>query len=261
MDSVLLDSRSPAPALAPSEGLLHLDSFTPSRKTSANKDTEEIIVWDDDPPSSPFVSEVADSRIASGHYKRKDEDPEINAIFEDQENRSPERLEKPTPQANRVFSMGEQKENMHPISLDAAIKSVPGTPQKPAVLQENENLTETSLRKKDAIAMPPPSVNKRAPSTSPRKTPSNGTFGAVRATPVPLSRGNSYESTRKDSVRRERDNAGMFDDMSMAQEETNIDDTCFSTFSAVPEMTLFARLGEDSPSRNQQSVCVGPSVA
>lgn len=41
-------------------------------------------------------------------------------------------------------------------------------------------------------------------------------------------------------------------------DETNVDDTCFSTFSVIPEMTLFAKLGDadrKSPLKDRHMVC------
>ena len=109
----------------------------------------------------------------------------------------------------------------------------------------------TALR--DAFAMPPPSTTRRPNGSSPDK-PSTTTH-----TPLHARSEKAVPVSAKRSIRREP--APSYDDFSMIQDETNIDDTCFSTFSAVPETTVFARMGEArSPVKNQQVLVSTPTA-
>ena len=228
-------SNSPLPAMD-----LMSPSSTPAaaRKLSARSHNDEIIVWDD-PPSSPFVSEVSEaSRQASAGWKQETVDPEIEAIFEDAEGIDHRAQNEPVKGTAPV----DDKENTAPPTESTVSK--PSTPSKPS----RDDTMTTALR--DAFAMPPPSTTRRPNGSSPDK-PSTTTHTPLHVRSekvVPMSATRSFR----------REPAPSYDDFSMVQDETNIDDTCFSTFSAVPETTVFARMGEArSPAKSQQ--VVGPT--
>lgn len=228
MDSVLLDSRSPAAFSSQQEVVA--EKQIPLRKSSVNKQ-EEIIVWDD-PPSSPFQTEVADGRIPSGHWKADHVDAEIEAIFDD-----PEMQRDAQMQIDAYSSlMDDEKENAQPTqsveSISTPIKPNPTSQTKPTPSQPPQEI--------DLHAMPPPSTTKR-PSFTTKKS-SSSVIRSAATTPLPPSRTQSYENSVQSTVKRAANRS--YEEQSQGQDETNIDDTCFSTFSAVPELTLFARLGE-----------------
>jgi len=84
--------------------------------------------------------------------------------------------------------------------------------------------------------MPPPSTRKTLRFNSPLKTKSpTKQLDFASKTPLPHSREASFEKY-DDNV----DDSIMINDV----DETGVDDTCFSTFSAVPDMTMFAKLGD-----------------
>jgi len=228
MDAIDLNVNSEAmmdDPLNPSPGL------TPSRKSSAKSNAEEIIVWDD-PPSSPFMTEVGDtSRNVSNKWSQSGNDPEIDAIFEDPENNTNHALIRAMDN-----NMEAEKENEEPV-IDTMHTST--TPKK----SYRDSVPSTVVREQDERQMPPPSTTRKMSSPNKRATISQTPLRSRSHRAVPMSaRSMSH-----------RDHFSSIDDSGFAPDETNIDDTCFSTFSAVPEMTVFARLGENrSPMRSQQ---------
>jgi len=214
------------------DGLLHPSAIaTPSRKSSAKSNQEEIIVWND-PPSSPFMTEVGDtSRNVSNKLSQSGGDPEIDAIFEDAEN-----------DTNHAFTamvdngLEAEKENEAPIVETTQTTT---TPKK----HYRESMPNTVIRDQEERAMPPPSTTRKMASPNKRATIAQTPLYSRSHRAVPM----SARSTTQ------RDHFASIEDSSFAPDETNIDDTCFSTFSAVPEMTVFARLGENrSPMRGQR---------
>ncbi|TKX20646.1 hypothetical protein C1H76_7032 [Elsinoe australis] len=194
---------------------------------AAGMQNDSIIIWDDaSPPSSPFISEVGEtSRAASKSMHNTAADPEIDAIFNDVQQ---------TPVAPSKVIMEIDKENARPEDSTPSVASE--TPFK-TPFEKPEPKTATKPTPASAREqMPPPSTTKRAPSpamsTAKRPTSSKGfPTDETPSRPKP-SRNNTTSSTVSETI----------------SEDTNIDDTCFSTFSAVPEMTLFAKLGQ-SPAK------------
>lgn len=218
--------------------MLGSPASTPSRKTSSKSQSqqEEVIVWDDDTPSSsPFVTNVGDtSRQASKAWQTAD--PEIDAIFE--------KGTEETKQRDVVKDQfdSEEKENAEPVAIQPLER--PSTPQKPL----SDPAPATSLRTKDSFSMPPPSSTRRPGISSPNK------HSYVAQTPLHARSDRAIPMSARSVAREQPSN---IDDSTFAPDETGIDDTCFSTFSAVPDMTIFAKMGENrSPSKNQQ-VCMG----
>ncbi|GAB7339158.1 hypothetical protein MBLNU457_5823t1 [Dothideomycetes sp. NU457] len=215
------------------DGLLHPSTMpTPSRKSSAKSNQEEIIVWDD-PPSSPFMTEVGDtSRNVSNKWSQSGGDPEIDAIFEDGENNTNHGLT-----AMVENGLEAEKENEAPI---VDMNQTTATPKK----HYRESMPSTVTREQEQKAMPPPSTTRKMASPTKRATIAQTPLHSRSHRAVPM----SARSTTQ------RDHFTSIEDSSFAPDETNIDDTCFSTFSAVPEMTVFARLGENrSPMKGQRT--------
>lgn len=251
-----LNVRSPMTALRDTESVKHIDVETPTKPRQNDSKESEVIDWDDDMPSSPFMNE-ADSRQASRDWKQTAVvDTEIDAIFEDPD------VQEDAPVAATTTSRPDQdKENMDTSQDHSPVKS-PLSPLKPrfsARAKPEIGSPAASSRSgspaTDAVVMPPSSSStKSARSSSPAK--STHTVGAAAETPLPKSRDASLEQ-QPQFHGRSRSIALDADDTSVAVEDTNIDDTCFSTFSVIPEMTLFAKLGESgrkSPFKSQQLV-------
>lgn len=208
--------------------------------SSIGKHQEEVIVWDD-PPSSPFDSEVAESRKSSTRLVSSKSDAEVDAIFEDvyddtQENRELQ---------YNMTSCIDEKENNDPTELTLTAAQKFSTPMKSMMGTECHG---TALRERDNSMMPPPSTTKRPAQTFTKKASafSSSQIGTTTSSAVQPVKSSNW-----------RDPPRVPDDRDIVGEETNIDDTCFSTFSAVPEMTIFAKLGENrhSPLKGQP-VCI-----
>ncbi|EMC92616.1 hypothetical protein BAUCODRAFT_142201 [Baudoinia panamericana UAMH 10762] len=96
----------------------------------------------------------------------------------------------------------------------------------------------------DSDLMPPPSTRKHTPKRSPIKS-----IRSAVNTPRPLSRADSYSrSTPPPVPEHSQSKQNLINEHIQDNEDANIDDTCFSTFSQIPEMTVFARLGQ-SPTK------------
>lgn len=199
---------------------------TPVAKVARTEDEDEIN-WDD-PASSPFVANVAQ------------ESPSASKEL-----------------ANGVSSSGQHSPNdvALPNSSDddlttTSTKNTKG-PRKFDVLEDQENIAIT----------PRPPVTSASPAKLSVVQPA---FNEV----LPWSGG--MPSLTEENVRRNRNLAdtaeatvnthkqAIFDESEFldstalnVNEETNIDDTCFSTFSEVPnaDMTVFAKLGQRSPTK------------
>ncbi|GAM91490.1 hypothetical protein ANO11243_095410 [Dothideomycetidae sp. 11243] len=181
-----------------------------------------IIIWDD-PPSSPFMAETDATRQIN--IQR---DAEIDAIFDDPQ---------ATPMTHKTDVMmsssaiGGDKENLQP-----------GTEQ------------ETPLKR---------AMDRQEPATAPRPTTGRGQMlppstAKRAASPAAATTGKKHQYAQAQRVEEQTpsrprlgrantsgSNSGRAE--LVAIDETGIDDTCFSTFSAVPDMTLFAKLGQSSP--------------
>ncbi|PNS15897.1 SRR1-like protein [Sphaceloma murrayae] len=182
---------------------------------------DSIIIWDDEsPPSSPFISEVGDaSRAASkSMIQHVQVSSETKAIFEGAQQ---------TPVASSKVVFQVDKENAHPEDqTPAAPKASPfKTPFENAEPTTSARPTPSSTRGR----MLPPSTIKRAssPAASTAKRPST-MHNLADDTP---SRPKSSRTTTAAS-----------NPISETNADDTIDDTCFSTFSAVPDMTLFSKL-------------------
>lgn len=270
LNSQQINSRTPATVVREDKMSNNSVAATPCRTSTPTKQTQEesIINWDDeDVGSSPFVAE-ADSRAASNNFDQVQIDPEVDAIFEDPSDPSETQFFETTDNKASTFSISSigEKENIVAPETDD-IDAQPQddikhkTPEKattpeptrksisPLKPKSTIKKRRSSTFEEDAAAMPPPSTRKTLRFNSPLKAKSPvKQLDFASETPLPQSREPSFEKadeTIDDSV--------MIHDV----DETGVDDTCFSTFSAVPDMTMFAKLG-DRRSPLKQSIVSSP---
>lgn len=219
-----------------------------------SKPEESMINWDG-PPSSPFVTEVVESHSPSRQSKYAAIEAELDTWA-----RQPAPTDVQSPTKNDItidlIADLEDKENIpqsekamqamfkSPLKMRSPVAQPPvkhDIPLEGPFMQRRDSV--------DSIAMPPPSARKLQNQTTPKKV-SSKTLRSAATTPLPLSRGNSFERPSQTSSSFQ---AGL-DARAAPQDLTSIDDTCFSTFSEIPEMTLFAKLGEDrSPSKTPRT--------
>ncbi|KAH0265841.1 hypothetical protein KCU91_g11175, partial [Aureobasidium melanogenum] len=261
-----LNSRTPATVVREDKMSTNSVAATPCRTSTPSKQTQEesIINWDDeDTGSSPFVAE-ADSRAASNKFDQVQVDPEVDAIFEDPSDPSETQFFETSDNKASTFSFSSvgEKENTaapEPDNIDAQPQdeNKHKTPEKastpeptrksmsPLKPKSTIKKRRSSTFEEDAAAMPPPSTRKTLRFNSPLKTKSpTKQLDFASETPLPHSREPSFEKADENI-----DDSVMIHDV----DETGVDDTCFSTFSAVPDMTMFAKLG-DRRSPLKQSV-------
>ena len=178
---------------------------------------EPSMIDNDGPPSSPFVTEVdAHSRSPSKQWKPTSDDiMKIEDLYEEKEN-VPQQLQEASPVKKHSTPEPAQ------AKVDASLRSSKG-----------------------ADLMPPPSTGKV--SSSPKKTPLKSSRDGT-STPRSVSRGSSDEqSTSSFQAGLDARNALM-----THEDPANMDDTCFSTFSEIPDMTVFAKLRQ-SPTKQMST--------
>lgn len=217
----------------------------------------------DGPPSSPFVTEVdaqsnnnnAPSRSPSKQWASAPVD--LDLITEE-----PTTPTTPDKQTSAAVDVIEDKENMPQDEPTATLKKVFATPDKPSTpqrtpLKSNAEDVEATADLQtdrrgstDSDMMPPPPPSARRSHNTPKRTPLKSSRSAAN-TPRPLSRGKLHDSIDATSQTPSAFQAGL-DVRNAAQPQadaTNIDDTCFSTFSEIPEMTVLAKLGQSPTKR------------
>ncbi|KAH0165326.1 hypothetical protein KCU82_g6711, partial [Aureobasidium melanogenum] len=258
LNSQQLNSRTPVTVVREDKMSTNSVAATPCRtSTTPTKQTQEesIINWEDeDVGSSPFVAE-ADSRAASNKFDQVQIDPEVDAIFEDPSDPSETQFFETTDNKASTFSfssIGEKENTVAPesdnIDAHSQDENKHKTPEKastpepirksmsPLKPKSTIKKRRSSTFEEDAAAMPPPSTRKTLRFNSPLKTKSPAKqLESASETPLPRSREPSFEKA-DDNI----DDSVMIHDV----DETGVDDTCFSTFSAVPDMTMFAKLGD-----------------
>lgn len=262
---------------------------------SPSKHNQSEIDWDDDTPSSPFMTEPPNSRVASNQAADLgSHDTEIDIIFEDPE------LPNAQPSRGPSFDFEDDKENTDMLRIQSSSKKVSSplksrpiskeftassplksrptsqgsvasyegsdrmhgsqrqatalktqSPLKTRQTAERQNYPSSPVkssrrgsRDDETLSMPPPpSTAKRPRMHSPKKS-----FEAAIETPLPQSRGPSFNKVSEQSEQQCEDlsMAQNMDDTMAAADETNLDDTCFSQFSVIPEMTLFSKLGDNN---------------
>ncbi|THX70817.1 hypothetical protein D6D04_09777 [Aureobasidium pullulans] len=257
LNSQQLNSRTPATVVREAKMSNNSIAGTPCRtSTPTNKSHEDdVINWDDeDTGSSPFVAE-AESRVASNNFDQVQIDPEVDAIFEDPSDPSETQFFETDDKKASVFSISSIGDKENTGAVESDIKSpqpdqeeTHKTPEKaatpeptrksmsPLKARSTVKKRRSSTFEEDTTAMPPPSTRKTLRFNSPLKTKSpTKQLDFASKTPLPHSREASFEKY-DDNV----DDSIMINDV----DETGVDDTCFSTFSAVPDMTMFAKLGD-----------------
>ncbi|GAB7356456.1 hypothetical protein MBLNU459_g7223t1 [Dothideomycetes sp. NU459] len=256
LNSEQLNARSPMTALRREKLFLSSRNATPSKVSeSPSKQSDEIINWDDT-PSSPFMTEAAESRIASHEWKAAVGDAEIDAIFEDADLPEEQPTDNQRLKANSGFGTDDDKENSDCSTLQEQAKKSLSPLKPPPSVRNSAASSRPPSRDAESNTMPPPSSRKRAQFSSPIKPSDRQTMNIAAETPLPRSRETSFERL-EDRDRQYAKSASRDADVTFTGvEETNIDDTCFSTFSAIPEMTLFAKMGDadrQSPYKSQQA--------
>lgn len=188
----------------------------------------DMIDWDEEAPSSPFLTTVAESRQASASNPYA-EIAEMDSLFGPSSPVKAEDMPSHS-QTAKADSVEEEKENASPHH--AIVDAKPAAPERPVSPQTSKD--ETSMG-------PPPlsaSTNKQPLSWSPARPLASPR--RPKASPFK----NVQPGFKPQHLPAVCETSAIFED-------TNLDDTCFSAFSAVPEMTLFSRLTDanKSPSR------------
>ena len=224
-----------------------------SPSIQVNHPVEDSVFNIDGPPSSPFQSEIeASSRSPSKQHKPSLGNIALGAIEEDV---STPQKSYPADDASIIdfTDFMDDKENVPQeqatvTKLDLSPKKIttPGSMRSirsPAMLEKG---TEERRGSADSNIMPPPIPSARK---TPSKTPRRNTVQSTHTTPRTATRG--FERADPTIARTPSlFQAGLDSRASTMQgpDTTNVDDTCFSTFSEIPEMTIFAKLGQ-SPTR------------
>jgi hypothetical protein len=253
LNSHQLNSRTPATAVRGDKMTTHSTSATPCRTSTPTKQTHEesIINWDDeDTGSSPFVAE-ADTRFATSNPDQLPIDPEVDAIFEDPSDHNETQFFETDDKKASTFSMSSigGKENTvanvedlpeddikHRTPEKAATPEATKKSMSPLKQKSTVKKRRSSTFEEDTADEPPPSTRKTLRFNSPLKAKSPfKQRDFADETPLPQAREPSFEQPDENI-----DDSIMIHDV----DETGVDDTCFSTFSAVPDMTMFAKLGD-----------------
>ncbi|KAI5197344.1 hypothetical protein E4T39_07310 [Aureobasidium subglaciale] len=268
LDSQQLNSRTPATIVREDKMKTSSIAGTPCRTSTPGKQTNEesVINWDDEEEqagSSPFVAE-AESRMTSNNFDQAQMDPEVDAIFEDPADPSETQFfeihdDKPSVLSRstivdkenaiapefEVDDMQADDEKMHKTFERASTPDATRRSMSPLKARSTVKKRRSSTFEEDAAAMPPPSTRKTLRFNSPIKSKSPvKQLDFASDAPLPRSREPSFEKVDENV-----DDSIMIHDV----DETGVDDTCFSTFSAVPDMTMFASLG-DRKSPLKQSI-------
>lgn len=266
LNSHQLNSRTPATAARGDKMVTNSTSATPCRTSTPTKQThdESIINWDDeDAGSSPFVPD-ADTRLAASNSHELPIDPEVDAIFEDPADHNETQFFETNSNKASTFSISSigEKENTvahdedppeedqtHKTPEKATTPEAPKKSMSPLKPKSTVKKRRSSTFEEDSVSKPPPSTRKTLRFNSPLKASSPfKRLDLADDTPRPQSREPAFEQPDENI-----DDSIMINDV----DETGVDDTCFSTFSAVPDMTMFAKLG-DRRSPLKQSIVSRP---
>nr|POF04263.1 hypothetical protein CFP56_22018 [Quercus suber] len=196
----------------------------------------------DGPPSSPFVTEIEPQTwLPSTSWK-----PQNSVLME--ESYTGDMCDTPVkPQNMSLGDLIQDKENVpqldHARDLDG--KTAPSVTTTPNRLSPHNQSRSRDISLDDAMEHQTTSTRKvRA---TPRKTPLKAQHNIN--TPHSLGRGDSFERSNafqvgldmRSTMLPPRDDAAM-----------SVDDTCFTAFSEIPDMTRFARLGQ-SPTKSMRT--------
>ncbi|KAH0291985.1 hypothetical protein KCU62_g2317, partial [Aureobasidium sp. EXF-3399] len=253
LDSHQLNSRTPATVVRGDKMAANTTSATPCRTSTPTKQThdESIINWDDeDAASSPFVSDP-NTRLASTNLDQIPIDPEVDAIFEDPADHNETQFFETNSNKASTFSISSigdkentvaqeddlpQVDNTHRTPEKATTPEAPKKSMSPLKPKSTVKKRRSSTFEEDTAPKPPPSTRKTLRFNSPLKASSPfKQLDLPDETPRPQNRATSFDHNDENI-----DDSIMINDV----DETGVDDTCFSTFSAVPDMTMFAKLGD-----------------
>lgn len=216
----------------------------------------------DGPNSSPFVTHVESSRMVSQKYESHTEKTEKTEehtmdIFA-------------TPAKSRVSSranMDEDKENIEAIQTTRKLAfspKKPATPEHKHMAQSSSPVPEARRNSKDSDLMPPPPSTRKTPT---RRSPHKASQ-SVYSTPRPgTGHGSTLQRTETTSSHSSSNSfqAGLDMRASQLQPQDNtstsgMDDTCFSAFSEVPDLTTWAKMGQSPTKRADATRTPGRAV-
>ena len=112
----------------------------------------------------------------------------------------------------------------------------------------------------DSTTMPPPTSTARKSHTTPKRTPLKPSRSAAN-TPRTLTRGNSHDGAPSQTPSAFQAGLDSRNEAVPAADSTNVDDTCFSAFSEIPEMTVFAKMGQSPTKRGEPLLTPGGKTA
>ena len=197
------------------------------------------------PPSSPFVTEVdTHSRSPSKQWKSSG-----YAIAEEDLEIVSKTSERDVMEVKDMYE--DDKENVPQQDSTLArmfaspTKSIvkPATPEPATTVSPTKSILSSSTRDSDMMPPPPPSTRKA--SGSARRTPARS-IGS--RTPQSLSRGNSFERTPSQHASTFQAGLDVRNAAMPVEDHRDGDETSYSTFSEIPDMTTFANFGQ-SPSK------------
>ncbi|KAF2165604.1 hypothetical protein M409DRAFT_67007 [Zasmidium cellare ATCC 36951] len=224
----------------------------------------------DGPGSSPFQSHVESRTMSKQWESHTTTETRMETHMEEQ---TLDIFATPMKQSAGDDMMDEDKENVpeqhtttSPQKLVFSPKknSRPCTPEEKPIERAASPVTEKRRSSKDSDLMPPPSTRR-----TPKRSALNTSQSAANMPRQSALRGNSYnglERTDTNSSGASSFQAGLdlrASHMSHAQphhDSSNLDDTCFSAFSEIPEMTVFAKLGQSPTKRGDMQRTPGKGV-
>ncbi|KAJ9659918.1 hypothetical protein H2201_007178 [Coniosporium apollinis] len=243
---------------------------------------EDIINWDEG-PSSPFLTEVADqeNRVPAldllksspskqqspRKFSRPASPPDHVTSGEPTTLKEPERLDvvqdgpdtgnlpqhakdlnilndesatEGSSDAGSVYTPPESEPEVPASSPTERPMQMPSPAKRPASnsqdLRDNEGLTITMTRMEQESHVSPKKQSRAA-------SPSVNCKEDLTTTTIVMGQQQNDCVSGNDELDYDQDIT------TLTADDTNIDDTCFSNFSAVPDMTLFAKLGARSPTK------------
>ncbi|KAF2487651.1 hypothetical protein BDY17DRAFT_289363 [Neohortaea acidophila] len=214
----------------------------PARQSKMDSPSAQLVepsmIEFDMPPSSPFVAEV-DNRRSSPNKQLYAESPQHEVDTATMGSHTPVQ-----------FNMEDEKENV--LEHDSTLAKMFASPNKHAAPDRSPSRADNFKSSRDSTLMPPPPPSARKVSVSPTKTPLR-TSRSEAPTPRTSSRAENAERTPSQNIANFQAALDVRNAMMPATDNMYTDDTCYSTFSEIPDMTLFARLGQQSPTRRSEA--------
>lgn len=212
-------------------------------------------------PSSPFVSEMEQSRVASNTLSVAPSEYDMAEQLVDNSFATPSSKSK----KSTMFDLDEDKENVSLAESPAETAAPTPAPITPEAKSTRTPVESPSTQQRrgsaDSDLMPPPPSARKTPKRTPLRPSRNAAntpraAGSGSATSIESHTSHFHAHTLDVlSSRKVEQSSNSFQDgldlraaQMPAQDASNMDDTCFSAFSEIPEMTLFAKLGQ-SPTK------------